>query len=84
MKPWMGITPPPRGQGYYPDEQGYGTSDTLDRIPPRDPGKWTDEDRRQYFRVLGRITLGALTPRQVKKLNRIDPTILVILEGLVK
>ncbi len=23
VKPWMGVTPPPRGQGYYPGEEGF-------------------------------------------------------------
>lgn len=47
------------------------------------PGRWTDDDRRRYFQVLGRITMESLTPRQVKRLNRINPSIVIILKELV-
>lgn len=31
-KPWMGVTPPPRGQGYYPDEAPFEPSYTGTRF----------------------------------------------------
>lgn len=28
VKPWWGVTPPPRGQGYYLGEEGFNTTFT--------------------------------------------------------
>lgn len=60
VKPWMGVTPPPRGQGYYANEEG------LDL--PYGPGAYNREAIKRVVEAGLAKWFETATPEQIREL----------------